>query len=295
MATRTRGPGEAAATSPRGGPRVPRIDVVTSVRRHPLAAALPVIVFLMVALTLGLTRTPVHTAEARLSVGGVDFSAPGALSGFATASQALASTYARAVEAPEVQEAAFAAVGDPRSGDFVTATPLPESPVVRVLAESAQADRSIALANAASEALAEFAEQLNRGGDDRDLTRLYEQYEAAARQAQTALLERDEAAAAADQGGGSARQALIDARAGYTAAALREEAARANYLAAARGQVAVARVEQLTVAQSATNDRFKRLQLFLFVGLISGGLLGMALATLQANRTAFRSFTRQSV
>jgi hypothetical protein len=276
------------------GPEVrpPRVNAMEAVRRHPLVAGLPVLAFLVAALAIGLTRTPVYTAESRLAVGGIDFSAPGALSGFATASQALASTYARGVEAAPVLRQVSRDTKLPPEvlRSRLSATPLPQSPVIRVISSTSSAAEAEAIANSGSTALADYVARLNRGGSDKS-QRFFDEYQRAVKDVQTATLERDEAQTDLKESDTKAnRDAVVRARSRLVTAQLRQSALGANYLSTTRGRVAVAQVQPLTQATSASSDRMKRLQLLILIALVAGGLSGVALATLRANRLARRRF-----
>ena len=63
---------------------------------------LPILVFVPVAGVVAAKRTPTYTAEARLMVGRLNISTPGAVQGFATAAQDLASTYPLVIDADGV-------------------------------------------------------------------------------------------------------------------------------------------------------------------------------------------------
>src|SRR4051812_9451962 len=80
-------------------PHAPRISILRAARRHWVLVALPIVVFVALAAGIGLSREPTYTGAARLNIGRIDVSAPGALSGFSAATQALASSYSRAIDA----------------------------------------------------------------------------------------------------------------------------------------------------------------------------------------------------
>jgi hypothetical protein len=273
---------------------LPRIGAFECVRRHWIIAIVPVLVLVTAAAMLGLKRAPTYTAETRMAVGGIDLTAPGALGGFALASQSLASSYSRAVNAEEV-------IGDVarRAGTTpgfvrprITATPVPESPVFRIEARAATPQRAELLANLTAASLERYVKALN-SGRAADAGRFFASYQKAARTYQRSVVARQDAEAAFRASSTSGRRdAMIKARAAESAARLRRDALQSNYLTAIGGQVAVANIQQLTSAVSAKSDRNSRLALYVFVALLAGGLIGTALATLRANARVRRHLTR---
>jgi capsular polysaccharide biosynthesis protein len=274
---------------------LPRIGAFESVRRHWIIAIVPVLVLVAAAAVLGLKRAPTYTAETRMAVGGLDLSAPGALGGLALATQTLASSYSRAVNAEEV-------VGDVarRAGTAprfvrprITATPVPESPVFRIDARAGTPQRAELLANLTAASLVRYVKALN-GGPVADADRFFASYQKAARTYQRAVLAREDAEQAFRGASPTSarRDAVIKARAAESAARLRRDALQSNYLTAIGGRVAVPNIQQLTSAASAKSDRKSRLALYVFVALLAGGLIGTALATLRANAQVRRHLTR---
>jgi hypothetical protein len=126
-----------------------------ALRRHWLLAPLPLIVLVGVALADALTRTPTYTPECRLVMGGLDLSQPGALSGYANATQGLASTYSRAITANAVAAPLSRWLGENRfvPAERLRTTPLPARPVFRVIAEGDSSEDSVRLATAAGRSL----------------------------------------------------------------------------------------------------------------------------------------------
>jgi capsular polysaccharide biosynthesis protein len=82
--------------------RAPLVPVGRSALRHPLLVVVPVLIGLAIAGYVGLSRTPVYTGTAQMSIGRIDLGAPGALAGFSVATQNLASAYSRAIDADAV-------------------------------------------------------------------------------------------------------------------------------------------------------------------------------------------------
>ena len=60
---------------------LPRIGVFQAARRHWLLVLLPILVLVPVAAVLAARRTPTYSAEARMVVGQLNISTPGAIAG----------------------------------------------------------------------------------------------------------------------------------------------------------------------------------------------------------------------
>jgi len=279
---------EAPTESPRTGPgadQLPRIGITDAVRREwPLAVA-PVVVLVLLALFVGLVRSPVYTSEARLTVGQIDLRQPGALQGFVTATQSLASSYSRAITA----EAVTRAVAERRdiSSDEVavriSATPIPESSVFRVTATGDSPADAQALANTASASLVGYVNGLNAPDPSpEELLRAYEQASLTYNE-QAAIVERVREDFNASESA-SARETLGEEDAALAAAKLRSDSLRSRYRLAQQSQTSVAAPRTLSPASGATSDRLATLQLLLFIALVAGAAAGLALALLRGNR-----------
>ncbi len=274
------------------GVLIPRMTALEAVRRYRLTALLPFLAFVAVAVALAASRAPVYTSEARLAIGGVDLSAPGALSGFALASQSLADTYSRAVTAQPVvdQVAKKLRVSSSEVLTDLSATPVPTSPVFRVIAKTGRPGLSREMANAAAVALRDYIQTLG-GGSGQNSQHFYDLYRDAAATLQSRQI--DEQNAASDYGASKSAangRKLARARAGLLTAQLSLDGLRQNYLQTASGRVDVASVQPLTTAVDASSDRFNYFLIFLVIGAVAGALAGVALAALRGNRAMRRHF-----
>jgi capsular polysaccharide biosynthesis protein len=263
-----------------------RIDALTAVRHHWFVAIFPVALFVAAAVVLGMHRTPRYTATANLSVGHVYMSDPAGIPTIIDATQSLAATYSRAIHSGAVtqdtrrilkREKASAVSGG------LSATPIPQSQLIKVSAESSSARGAVALANAGASALASYVNGQIRDNDasatisERYLraslsyrqrldtsTKLARRY--ANRRTRANKAARDSAAAATD------------------AAKLRRNALQAAYQNAVQGGTTSVSVEIFSTASGATSDRSRKMQLLVFVGLLGGLAAGAALALLRAAR-----------
>lgn len=268
----------------------PRVTVLGSARRHWIIVVLSVLVFVGGAAFLGLRRDAIYTSEARLTVGRIDVSAPGALAGFSVATQSLAAGYSRAVDAPDVVDltARKVKLSSTDVANRTDATPLPQSAVFRVIATGPSEQEAVKLANTTSDSLLNYIIGLNRSNPDSG--RLFDQFHDAALLVQQRANKRNRLQASFDRKPSPAtRRALDAATAAADSATLRRDSVRSLYQTSVQGQSTTSLVQVLAPAAQATSDRGPRLQLFLLLGLVAGLLLGLAFATLRASRAAARA------
>lgn len=268
------------------------VGAMEAVRRHPFLAVLPLVLLLGAAVAYGLLRSPVYTAESRQAVGRIDTNQPGALAGFASATEALASNYSRAIEAsPVVRRAARGSgFGVREVRRRISATPIPESPVFRVIAIGEDERQAVGLANAAASGLRDYITNLNSENPNAD--RQLKAFEAASLDAARRQSELDDLR---DRGGPNPsdadRRAIAEAKSGVDTARLGADVARLNYTSSKQSQGNAELIQTITRARVATNDRFARLQIALFIAVALGVLLGLAAAIARSNRDVRRAST----
>jgi uncharacterized protein involved in exopolysaccharide biosynthesis len=264
----------------------PRIDVLGAVRRHWVVAVIPIVLFIAAAAMLGARRPVRYTTTANLSVGHVYVSNPVGIPTIIEATQSLAAVYSRAISASEVTRDARLRLERehalPITGGL-SATPIPQSPLIKVSAQASTSRGAVALANAGAAALATYINRQVRDNSatatisarylnaslayrrsleaSRRLTRRYGKDPTAANK--TA---RDRALAATDT------------------AKLRRDALSASYQSVVQGGTSSVGVDVFSPAAAATSDRSRTLQLLVFVGLLGGLAAGVALALLLAAR-----------
>lgn len=271
--------------SPTVAPSPPAVTLGRAMLWNWWIVILAVVVCGAIGAGVALLRTPEYTATARLAVGRIDVSSPGALSGFAVATEALATGYSRTANARVVAESVSRktgiAVDDVQ--DNVTATPVAKSPVFRVEATSADSEQAVELANASSTALIRYAARLNR--DDPDSRRLYRQYRAANRERQASIRVRDDARAEAEaRPSPAAADRVTAAQADVEADALRVDALETAYTASVQSQTATDLVQVISPATDAQSDRRSFLMIFTFIGAMAGLVLGAGIAYARESR-----------
>src|SRR5215211_5809799 len=138
-----------------------------AVRRYPWHALIPLIACLALALVLSTLRSPIYTAEAQLGIGRIDVSTY-SIPGFVSASRDLAAAYSRALRTTAVNRplARQLHTSPAEVGSRLSASPIPESPVIVVTAKGSSERDAVELANAAKTALIAYVTRLNRSNPD---------------------------------------------------------------------------------------------------------------------------------
>jgi hypothetical protein len=109
----------------------------------------------------GLLRAPVYSAKAELVVGKtVQLNNLAAIPGLAAAGQQIASDYSRLISTAIVSNEVEKKLHGPLGGSL-SASPIPQSPVIEVSATAPSSRHAVALANAGSAALVIAVNQLN--------------------------------------------------------------------------------------------------------------------------------------
>jgi hypothetical protein len=273
------------ASDSRQAGTVARIGLSQAVRRHWITALIPVVLLVAAAVVLGLKRTPQFSATANLSVEVAFVSNPAALSNILAGTQSLAPVYSRTIHANAVREATARRLAGrfPATAGTVSATPIPESPIIKVTAVTESADHAVALANATSEALAEYVNSRPRSANETG--RLAASYRRAALRYRRRLdVSRGRTETYTDHPTEANRQARDRAGAAAEAAMLRRDTLFMSYQNAVQGLRSRPRLVVFASAQSASSDRYVRLQILVVVALVGGGLAGAALAFLRAQR-----------
>ncbi|MGA2925569.1 MAG: hypothetical protein ABSG43_06150 [Solirubrobacteraceae bacterium] len=269
---------------------LPRIGLLESVRRYWYLAALPIIVFVAVAAAAGEKRTPHYTAEARLMVGRLNISTPGAVAGFAQAAQDLAAAYPLVIDATGVI--------DPLAKQFhttpgnirneISSSQVPSSPIIRVFATGATSKFVIRLANAASNQLVTYLTTFNQ--DNPDATRLLKEDQAA-----QLVYERDLAnLQAVSKHSGPLSPQNQKLAAAVDVDKLETTGLGNDYQLTLQTSAVTSLLQPLQFADTATSDKKSKLEIAVFAALVAGLIAGLGLATLRANVIARRALTAPS-
>lgn len=255
---------------------------IAAAAARPWLVALPIIIALLLAFLVSTFRTPVYTAETRLAVGTLNVETQ-QIPAIVEAMKTLSSSYARLVDAQPVVTDVAATTGltEGEVAARISGSPVPESPIFRVLAEGADEQSAVTLANTTADSLRAYITTLNR--DEAESTDLLAQY----REAQTVverLRRRLQAAQVAQRRNDNVanRRAVDNASAALRSANLRANAIDTLYRQSVGGSVAANRVQVVNPAATAGNDAGSFRSRLMFSGLVLGALIGLAVAWLVA-------------
>jgi capsular polysaccharide biosynthesis protein len=265
-----------------------RVGVGSAIRRHPVLAIAPVVVLVALACAALYARTPNYTADTRLAVGRLDASTPSSLAGFTQATQTLAERYARSVRGDAIIDPAAAAldVRSSRIRDRISAAPIPETPVFRIRAEAETPEDAAVLANTVSESLVRHSERLATSGGPAS-GRLLQRYRRAALEFARLDEAMDDRRSEFEAFPGPITQdALAEARSEATVAKLRLSTLQTAYETSMQSAGSAALVEIVERAVKGRSDKSRVTQLLLFIAVVAGLAIGIALALLRANRSA---------
>lgn len=257
--------------------------VTSAIARNKLIVCGFALALALLGVGLGLLRQPTYEASASLQVGQVNPNSPG-FAGYTQSASSLATAFSRSVAAAPV----LAAVEDKlkltraAATSRLSAEPIPLSPVFRVIATGPTESAAIRLANVASSAVVVYEGKSNSANPEAEsLLRDYRDASVAVRRAEVKL-------AALGQGS-VPPEALLGAEAEKSAAQVKREAIGKAYVSAVASQAPRSGlVSLLAGATSATGDRSSKIQLYGFVGLLVGLVVGCAVAVLRERRRSGR-------
>jgi hypothetical protein len=270
---------------PMPSPVTGRVSPSAAAIARPLLVLLPVLTFLIPSLFIAFTRTPEHTAEARLLVGGFDVQAQ-AVPGFVEAARTLASTYARLVSTPAIIDPVAKKLKvDP--GDVsghISATSVPESSIIRVEGDADNAQDAVRFADAAATALKNYA-----GGSRGAATDVLKEFQNASRanaSAQSNLDRINRAVQASADPPPALREQQALAQAQADAAKLQADTLAQTYADARQG--GSGQVQVVAPASYVGDNRRSMVQLAVAASVFLGLIVGVALATIVVNQAASR-------
>jgi capsular polysaccharide biosynthesis protein len=264
-----------------------------AVARHPLLALLPVVLLIGAAIAVASQRKPTYNAESRVAIGSFspsEQSAPGA----AYAGTQFASAYARAITAEDVLRpvARQTHLTPGQVSTRLSATPVPDSPFLRIQATGPTAPAAEGLASAATGALTDYVRR--SGVTSTQTSRLLSRFRAAQAKAESAATAADRAKkdVKRNPNDASARNRLEKAQTDVETTSLKARGLRAAYLEQAQSTTSGIPVRVLNQADAAASDAGQKLRLLLTVAAAAGIALGVALATAVAARRWRREMPR---
>ena len=254
-----------------------------SLRNHWKLAALFMVLALLAGLAVAAVRTPTHTAETRLIVGKtVNLNNLAATPGLSVAGTELAVTYSRLLATPSVIADAEKRAGSAGAGGSVAASPVPQSPIIRVEGTGPSAAIAVAQANAGANALIKAVGDVNAAQQSfvDDVLKKYQ-----------------EASGRVNQDKADLQRAQTQSTNNPTNAQFQEETSKAqtkldtdtlvlNNLATQYGETASPEqvnaqiIQKLGSAQDTGNDRRSIAEMALLIAVVVGGLWALGIAVL---------------
>jgi uncharacterized protein involved in exopolysaccharide biosynthesis len=264
-----------------GHPPAPRDADADGVVVRALARHRPLIVVCAIVLAglgagFGALRAGTYTASATLQVGQVNPNSPGFF-GFVQSATDLATAFSRSITAESVLDTVHEqlGLGPNQAVDRLSAEPIPNSPIFRVIATGPNPTSAIRLANVAGNAVVAYVTKANTTDPEGD--GLLASYHAASLRLAKVTAETGRAAAAyAAHPSVTTFAALLGARAQQAAEKLRTQAIAANYQESARNTTTTDLVSLLAGAATATSDHSSKIELYAFTGLLAGFVIGCA-------------------
>lgn len=246
-------------------------------------------------IAVGVKRKPVWSANSTVQVGQVNPNSPG-FYGFVQSATALATTFSRAITANGVLSIIHqkTGLGPAEAASRLTATPVPDGAAFSVIATGPTSQSAVNLANSAAAAMVSYeaTNNSNSGATTSNATTILNEYRAQSAQLahDKAIVQKVENQASANGGTSDpTNPALVKAQANADLAQGRSNALSAAYTQALEAQQPPGTMlSPLASALTASSDRKHKLELFGFVGLAAGLLIGGALAIVLEQRRARR-------
>jgi hypothetical protein len=267
--------------------RPARVGVLQAIRRYPFVAIAPMIVLAALGAALGYVRSPVYTATAQLAVGQPTATDPAALGNVVQASATLAGVYSRMINATDVKRSVFRAVGRPAASSGISATPVPDSPLVKVSATASSARTAVVVANAGARSLTAYVRKVNdpSGG----ARAIFRRFRAAALKYVQQLKIVDKLKSRYAQSATTSNQHSLDqGEADLASLLLEREGLRASYETSQLKTRSTPALSTFALARGATSDRRQVMQVLGLLGLIAGAAIGAAMASARLNRRLAR-------
>ena len=253
----------------------PESLVLSAILNNKRIVALFAVVLMLVGVGFGLLRQPTYTASATLQVGQVNPNSPGFL-GYVQSASSLATAFSRSIAAAPVLATIDRKLTlDPsQATPRLSAEPIPLAPAFRVIATGDSDSSAIRLANAASGAIIVYENHSNSSNPQaKSLLADYRVASLELKQTEARL---------ADLESGEDPDALAEAEAERAAARVKLRGIDTAYIAAVTSQAPREGLVSLVAgATSASSDRKSKIELYGFLGLLAGLLVGCAGAVLR--------------
>jgi capsular polysaccharide biosynthesis protein len=260
--------------------------VLSAIKRNKLIVLAVAVILAVAGAAVGVKRTSTYTAAATLQVGQVNPNSAG-FNGYVQSATALAAVFSRAIAAEPVLATIQhkLKLAPAKATKLLSAEPLPLAPAFRVIATGQSEAAATQLANTAAGAVIAYESQANSANPEAaSLLREYRKVSVKLQQI-TAKIENIELFYR--QRGKSKTEllssdALASAEAEKEATAAKLRAIGAAYTGAIISQAPrTGLVSLLAGATSASNDRNSKIELFGFIGLLVGVIVGCGAAVVR--------------
>jgi uncharacterized protein involved in exopolysaccharide biosynthesis len=258
----------------------PRSLLVDAIQFHKLLICVLAALGALIGGAIGLARDPIYTASATLQVGEVNPNSPG-FGSYTQSATSLATGFSRAIGAEpvlaEIQRKL--GVGPKTAVSRLSAEPIPLSPVFRVIATGPSESSAVRLANVTGAAVVSYISKSNSATpQSKELLGAY-------RQAALELKRASSKQQSLEGEGSAPTEAPLRAEAATSTAQVKLEAISRSYIAAVTSQAPRAGlVTVLAGATTASGDRQSKLELYAFIGLLIGLLIGCLAALWRERR-----------
>ncbi|MHB8504221.1 MAG: hypothetical protein ACYDEN_00615 [Acidimicrobiales bacterium] len=260
-----------------------------TVAKHVRLILVTSLVGLVIGAAFGLLRAPNYHAQARLVVGtNATLANVAAAAGLPAAEDAFAAEYARLLSDGSVQQSIASRLGMKRVIGLVTASPIPQSPVIQVDATASTSANAVALAEAGAQALLAEVYRLNNAtaGTVQGLVSQYQQAEQAIAKDQNTVRvlqnQINALPASASSTIGTLDSQLASVQADIDAQQLKANALSAQY----QNVYSPLQQEEDTVQISSAaapsgSDRKSFLEMGVLAGLLAGAVIGLGIAAVR--------------
>lgn len=254
----------------------PNTPALAAIGRHKPIVLLCAVILALGGVALGLKRTPVFTASATLQVGQVNPNSPGFF-GYTQSAASLATAFSRSIAAEPVlatiqhklKLSPATAVGR------LSSAPVPQAPAFRVAATGPSELAAVRLANVAAGAVIAYESESNNANPEAES--LLHEYRNSSLRRQRAI----EAVAHLTRDKHVSRSVLAHAEAERDAIGIKLRAIGTAYTGAVTSQAPRSGLVSLVAgAASASSDRKSKIELYGFLGLLLGVVVGCLVAFL---------------
>lgn len=253
----------------------PESFVLSAIVNNKRIVALFAVLLTLVGVGFGILRQTTYTASATLQVGQVNPNSPGFL-GYVQSASSLATAFSRSIAAAPVLATIERKLEleSNQATPRLSAEPIPLAPAFRVIATGPSEASAIRLANTAAGAIIVYENRSNSSNPQaKSLLRDYRVASLELRRTEAKLT---------DLGSSGDPDALAEAEAERAAARIELRGIDTAYIAAVASQAPREGLVSLVAgATSASSDRKSKIELYGFLGLLVGLLVGCAAAVLR--------------